>query len=200
LSGVNNQKLTRYSADSFVKVQSVRSKRYAEPTESAGDKWQIQIFVWKCLLTTKSSLDTTGTSISSSLNRSSRPYLESGTIIFKPDCILCRITGSKIAIYYYSNIPAAPAYGVYISQLIRYSRACSFYQDFPDRGLLLTRRLLNQGFLLVKLNSSLRKFSGRHHDLVDCYGISVSQMTTDRFHLSFHFSVLSSMTYHRVCN
>jgi hypothetical protein len=26
------------------------------------------------------------------------------------------------------NIPAAPAYGVYISQLIRYSRACGSYQ------------------------------------------------------------------------
>ena len=37
-----------------------------------------------------------------------------------------------------SNIPAAPAYGVYISQLIRYSRACGSYQDFLDRGLLLT--------------------------------------------------------------
>jgi hypothetical protein len=44
-----------------------------------------------------------------------------------------------------SNIPAAPAYGVYISQLIRYSRACGSYQDFLDRGLLLTGKLLNQG-------------------------------------------------------
>jgi hypothetical protein len=78
-----------------------------------------------------------------------------------------------------SNIPAAPAYGVYISQLIRYSRACGFYQDFLDRGLLLTRKLLNQGFFLVKLKSSLR-----NHDLADRYGISVSQMTTDMFHLS----------------
>ena len=34
-----------------------------------------------------------------------------------------------------SNIPAAPAYGVYISQLIRYSRACGSYHDFLDRGL-----------------------------------------------------------------
>ena len=73
------------------------------------------------------------------------------------------------------NIPAAPAYGVYISQLIRYSRACGSYQDFLDRGLLLTKKLLNQGFLIVKLKSSLRKFYGRHHDLVDRYGISVSQ-------------------------
>jgi len=51
-------------------------------------------------------------------------------------------------------------------------------------GLLLTRKLLNQGFLLVNLKSSLRKFCGRHHDLVDLYGISVSQMTTNMFHLS----------------
>ena len=55
-----------------------------------------------------------------------------------------------------SNIPAAPTHGVYISQLIRYPRACGSYQDFLARGLLLTRKLLNQGFLLVKLKSSLR--------------------------------------------
>ena len=53
-----------------------------------------------------------------------------------------------------SNIPAAP---VYISQLIRYSRACGSYQDFLDKGLLPTRKLLNQGFFLVKLKSSLRR-------------------------------------------
>ena len=83
-----------------------------------------------------------------------------------------------------SNIPAAPAHGVYISQMIRYSRVCVFYQNFLGRVLLLTRKLLNQGFLLVKLKSSLRTFYGRHHDLVDRYGISVSQMTTNMFHLS----------------
>jgi hypothetical protein len=49
------------------------------------------------------------------------------------------------------NIPESPAYGVYISQLIRYSRPLGSYQDFPDRGLLLTTKLLNQGFLLVML-------------------------------------------------
>ena len=84
-----------------------------------------------------------------------------------------------------SNISAARAYGVYISQLIRYSRGYGSYQDFLDKGLLLTRKLLNQGFLLVKLKSLLRKFYGRrHHDLVDHNGISVSQMTTDIFQLS----------------
>ncbi len=49
---------------------------------------------------------------------------------------------------------------------------------------LLTRKLLNQGFFLVKLKSSLIRFYDRHHDLVDRYGISVSQMTTVMFHLS----------------
>ena len=43
---------------------------------------------------------------------------------------------------------------------------------------------LSEKNALVKLKSSLRKLYGRHHDLVDRYGISVSQMTTDMFHLS----------------
>ena len=81
------------------------------------------------------------------------------------------------------NIPAAPAYRPYISQLIRYSRACGSYQGFLHREMLLTRKLLNQWFFLVKLKSSHRKYYGRHHDLIDHYGISVSQMTTDMFPL-----------------
>ena len=81
-----------------------------------------------------------------------------------------------------SNIPAAPAYGVYISQLIQYSRACGSYQDFLDRGLLLTRKLLNQGFLLVKLKSSLRHFTIATTTWLTTMEY-VSQMTTDMFHL-----------------
>jgi hypothetical protein len=44
-----------------------------------------------------------------------------------------------------SNIPASPAYGVYISQLIRYSRDSSNYSDFLKRHLHLRNRLLDQG-------------------------------------------------------
>ena len=55
----------------------------------------------------------------------------------------------------------------------------------PVRRLLLTRKLLNQGFLLVKLKPSLRKFYCHHHDLVDRYGISMSPMIPDMFHLSY---------------
>ena len=40
-----------------------------------------------------------------------------------------------------SNIPASPAYGVYISQLIRYARASSNYSDFLKRHLYRRNRL-----------------------------------------------------------
>ena len=45
-----------------------------------------------------------------------------------------------------SNMSSAPAYGVYVSQLIRYARACSNYQDFMERGKVLTTKLLSQGY------------------------------------------------------
>ncbi len=35
--------------------------------------------------------------------------------------------------YLCSNMPTSPAYDVYISQLIRYTRACTNYSDFLER-------------------------------------------------------------------
>ena len=55
-----------------------------------------------------------------------------------------------------SNIPSAPAYGVYVSQLIRYARACSNYQDFMERGKVLTTKLLSQRYQKTKLVANLR--------------------------------------------
>lgn len=78
-----------------------------------------------------------------------------------------------------SNIPSAPAYGVYVSQLIRYSIACDKYSNFQDRALRLTQKLLRQGYVVPRLLSSLKKFYGRHHMLIDKYSISVSQMSMD---------------------
>jgi hypothetical protein len=45
--------------------------------------------------------------------------------------------------------------GVIRTRISKNFRACGSYQDFLDRGLLLTRKLLNQGFLVVKLKPSL---------------------------------------------
>jgi hypothetical protein len=81
-----------------------------------------------------------------------------------------------------SYIPAAHVYGVYISQLIRYSRVCGSYHD---RGLLLTRKLLNQGLLMIELKSWLfRKSYVRHNDFVNHCEISVKQITRDMFRLT----------------
>jgi hypothetical protein len=49
----------------------------------------------------------------------------------------------------WSNIPASPAYSVYISQLIRYARASSNYSDFLKRHLHLRNRLLDQGYTKI---------------------------------------------------
>jgi hypothetical protein len=57
-----------------------------------------------------------------------------------------------------SNIPASPAYGVYISQLIHYARASSHYSDFLKRHLRLRNRLLDQGYTKIRLIRSLKKF------------------------------------------
>jgi hypothetical protein len=59
--------------------------------------------------------------------------------------------------YICSNIPLSPAYEVYISQLIRYARACSTYDQFLSRSRLLTDKLMLQGFLQSRLMSAFRK-------------------------------------------
>ena len=79
------------------------------------------------------------------------------------------------------NIPSAPAYGVYVSQLIRYARTCSNYQDFMERGKVLTTKLLSQGYQKTKLVATLKKFFGRHHDLVNPYNVAVSRIVSDVF-------------------
>ena len=78
-----------------------------------------------------------------------------------------------------SNIPASPAYGVYVSQLIRYARACTHYQEFLVRGKRLTDKLLKQEYCKPRLMTTFKKFYGRHRDLVDRYGLSVTQMIND---------------------
>ena len=56
-----------------------------------------------------------------------------------------------------SNIPSGPSYGVYISQLIRYARCCSHYDDFRYRHKCLVDRLLSQGYKASRLEKSFKK-------------------------------------------
>ena len=78
-----------------------------------------------------------------------------------------------------SNIPSLPAYGLFISQLIRYSRACSSYDFFILRARRLSSKLLKQGYLAERLKSSFRKFYGRYGDLIQQYEVSLSRMLND---------------------
>ena len=84
-----------------------------------------------------------------------------------------------------SNIPTSPVYGVYISQLIRYSRACCSYHDFLDRELLPTKKLLKPGFLVVKLKSWLRKFYVATMTWLPVTEYLCQKITTNMFHLSY---------------
>ena len=74
-----------------------------------------------------------------------------------------------------SNIPASPAYGVFISQLIRYARACSSYGCFILRATRLSNKL-EQGYVQERLKSSLKKFYGRYGDLLKQYEVPFSRM------------------------
>ena len=83
----------------------------------------------------------------------------------------------ELPIYIYQRyniyIPAETVYGIYISQLILYCKDCVSDLDFLHRKLLLARKQLSQGFILVKLKSLLRQFYSRHHQF-----ITATQMTT----------------------
>ena len=48
------------------------------------------------------------------------------------------------------DVPCSPSYGVYISQLIRFVRLCSNVDDFNNRNLFLTAKLLKRGYILAK--------------------------------------------------
>ena len=78
-----------------------------------------------------------------------------------------------------SNIPSAPAFGVYASQLIRYARCCSNYSGFLLRHSALVTRLLSQGYKVNRLSNTFKKFYGRHTDLVGQYKKNVCQMFAD---------------------
>jgi hypothetical protein len=82
-----------------------------------------------------------------------------------------------------TNIPASPAYGVYISQLIRYARACSAYDQFLHviRGSLLTKKLMSQGFQMSRLQAAFHKCYDPYNDLIYPYNLSLSHMLSDMF-------------------
>ena len=65
------------------------------------------------------------------------------------------------------DVPQRTSYGVYISQLIRFSRASSNLSDFNCRNKAHTVKLLRQGYHYFKLCKAFSKFYLRHSALVE---------------------------------
>ena len=69
------------------------------------------------------------------------------------------------------DIPRAPSYGVYISQLLRFARVSSHIVDFNFRNKILTTKLHNQGYRYHKFRKKFSKFYRRHYDMVSKFNV-----------------------------
>ena len=67
------------------------------------------------------------------------------------------------------DVPRATSYEVYISQLIRFARACSSIDDFNNRNRIITEKLLKQGYRYNKLRKTFAKFYYRNILLISKY-------------------------------
>ena len=72
------------------------------------------------------------------------------------------------------DVPRSPS--VYISQLIRFARVCSNVDDFNNRNLFLTAKLLKQGYRYHKIRKSFPKFYHRHSELIVKYNIGLKTL------------------------
>ena len=71
------------------------------------------------------------------------------------------------------DVPRACSYSVYNSQLIPFARVCSNVADFNNRCLLLTAKLLKQGYRYDKIRKEFSKFYHRHLELIIKYNIGL---------------------------
>ena len=71
--------------------------------------------------------------------------------------------------YLDGDVPRSTSYGVYISQLIRFARACSSVEDFNKRNRIFTEKLLKQGYRYHKLRKTFSKFYYRNLQLISKY-------------------------------
>ena len=64
------------------------------------------------------------------------------------------------------DVSCSPSYDVYISQLIRFARVCSNVDEFNNRNLFLSAKLLKQGYRYHKIRKAFSKFFHRHSGLI----------------------------------
>ena len=74
------------------------------------------------------------------------------------------------------DVPRSPSYGVYISQLIHCVRVCFNVDDFNNKNLFLTAKLLKQGCRYHKIRKAFSKFYHRHSELIVKYNIGLKTL------------------------
>ena len=78
------------------------------------------------------------------------------------------------------DVPFAPSYGVYISQLVRYARVCCDVVDFNERNLsCITGKVWKQQFRYHKLLKTFTKFFHRYKDLVLKFGCTCRKLISN---------------------
>lgn len=89
------------------------------------------------------------------------------------------------------DVPKATSYGVYISQLIRFARACTSVEDFNNRNILITEKLLKQGYRYHKLRKTFTKFYFRNLNLISKYKWNLKALLTQGIsHPEFYGDVI----------
>jgi hypothetical protein len=68
------------------------------------------------------------------------------------------------------NIPRKGSYGVFVGELVRYARACTYYDDFRSRTLPLVKKLKTQFFTDKLLRRTWVSFCDSHIHLIQKYG------------------------------
>ena len=74
------------------------------------------------------------------------------------------------------DVPRSPSYGIYMSQLIRLARVCSYISYFNNRNQFLTAKLLKQVYRYHTIRKAFSKFYHRHSELIVKYNIGLKTL------------------------
>ena len=73
------------------------------------------------------------------------------------------------------NVPKRQSYGVFLSQVIRFSRVCMKYQCFINECRTLTRKLLRQGYKNETMKFYFDKLSNIYQRIYNKDNINVKE-------------------------
>ena len=74
------------------------------------------------------------------------------------------------------DVPRLTSYGVYVSQLIRFARVSSHFDDFNTGNKVLTAKLLRHGYRYDKIRKTFLKCYRRYFGLVSKYNVELKTL------------------------